>query len=110
MTTLLALAGSLGTAGLVYMLVILGRLSKRIGAVIKMPPLYRWQFVASGLVTFATAVSIIRVAVLADPATAPEWALTPALYLWLYHVPLALGASMGLATAWPYWSWLLREG
>ncbi len=92
------------------MLVILGRLSKRIGAVIKMPPIYRWQFVAAGLVGFATLVSVMRAAMLADPATTPDWALTPTLYLWLYHVPLALGASMGLATAWQYWSWQLREG
>lgn len=112
MTTLLSLGGSLGLAGVAYLLVILGLLSNRLGAVLKMPPRHRWFYVAAALVGLAWLTYVAEVAVGADPASAASMSSASAQLarLLLYHLPLAGGLTLGLATAWHYWAWLLRQG
>lgn len=110
MSMLLALAGAAGPLGLAYLLVILGRLSMRLGTVVKLPPIYRWQYLAAGLVGLAGVIELVRTAALHDPTGMPEWSRSAALVLWGTHVPFAAGAGLGLLAAWPYWGWLIRRG
>jgi hypothetical protein len=43
------------------------------------------------------------------PDSIPSVLNSPVFYLLLYHLPLALGLSLGLMITWHYWSWLLKE-
>lgn len=117
MTTLVSLGGSLGLAAIAYTLVVVGLLSNRLGAVLKMPPYYRWFYVGAGLVSLALVTYLVYVSLAADPAlrVAPQaqgasaTAGQAVALLLLYHLPLAFGLTVGVAVAWRYWSWLLRE-
>jgi hypothetical protein len=104
-------------AAIAYTLVVLGLLSNRLGAVLKMPPYYRWFYVGAGLVGLSLVTYLVHVSLAADPAlrAAPEAqsaaamaGLQVAIPL-LYHLPLAVGLTVGVVAAWRYWSWLLRE-
>jgi hypothetical protein len=112
MTTLLSLGGSLGLAAAAFLLVALGLLSSRLGAVLKMRPHHRWFYLAAALVGLAWLVYLAHLSLGADPATAPAMTsgLAQTLVLLLYHLPLAAGLTIGLAAAWRYWAWLLRQG
>ena len=92
------------------MLIILGQLSNRLGGVLRMPPYYRQFYVGAGLVGLALLDYLVSVSLAADPAGAPFSHLQslPATLL-LYHLPLALGLTIGLAAAWRYWARLLHE-
>ncbi len=83
----------------------------RLGAVLKMPPLYRRFYLGAGLVGFSLIAYVVFVSMAADPASAPQLHSDVAQAVWLlvYHLPLAAGLTVGLVTAWRYWSWLLRE-
>jgi hypothetical protein len=112
MTTLLSLGGSLGLLGVAYLLVVLGLLSSRLGAVLKMPPMYRWFYLGAALVGLAWLAYLARVSLAADPSQTASLA-SPAAEAWLlllYHLPLAAGLTIGLVVAWRYWAWLLNEG
>jgi hypothetical protein len=112
MASLLSLGGSLGAASAAFLLVILGVLSARLGAVLRLPPHYRWFYAAAALAAVACAASLAHAWLGADPAQA-AWLATPAaeiLMLFLDHLPLAVGLTVGLAVGWRYWSWLLGQG
>ena len=107
MTTILGLANEAGPVGLAFMLVVLGQLSRHLGEVVKMPPYYRLFYFAAGLVGWAVAVQIILVALNADPSS--QIAGMETLQLFAHHLPISAGMLLGVATAWRYWGWLLRE-
>ncbi len=112
MTTLLSLGGSLGLLAAAYLLVVLGLLSSRLGAVLKMPPAHRWFYLGAGLVGVAWLAYLVRVSLAADSslATVLHSPVAENLTFVLYHLPLAAGLTIGLGVAWRYWAWLLREG
>ena len=110
MTIVGAILGSLGLFSLLYALVILAQFSKKLGAVTKMRPLYRGYYVAACLVGLALVVRFIRTSVfMASPGSMSPILTEPLFYLFLYHLPLALGTTLGVILAWHYWSWLLKE-
>jgi hypothetical protein len=75
-----------------------------------MRPLYKSYYVAIGFVGVALVVHFIRASVFWAPTdTIPAMLSAPAFYLFLYHLPLAVGLSLGLGITWYYWSWLLKE-
>jgi len=105
-----AILGSIGLASLVYALLILAPFGRKLGAVTKMSPYYRGYYVAASLVSVALVIRIVRASVFWAPRDSIPSLLNSSLfYLFLYHLPLALGLCLGLLITWYYWSWLLKE-
>lgn len=105
-----AIVGSVGLVALFYTLVILAQFGRKLGAVTKMKPFYKGYYVAVALVGLALVVRFIRTSVFWAPhETIPALLNSPVFYLLLYHLPLAVGFSLGLGITWHYWSWLLKE-
>ena len=81
-----------------FALIVMGLLSQRLGAVTKMPPHYRWFYVAAGLLGVST---LIRLFALAEAYPAMGQ---------LYAMTFALGITLAVGVAWRYWGWLFGEG
>ena len=110
MNVLGAILGSLGLASLIVALLILGQFGRKLGAVTKMRAYYQGYYVATVLLTLALLCRIVRASVFWAPVDDIAPALnSPLLYLFLYHLPLAAGLTIGLVITWLYWSWLLKE-
>ncbi len=107
MTTLLGMGESLGLAGVAAVLAVLGLLSRRLGAVLKMPPAYRWAYAGAALVSLAAVSDLVRVAALAEEASFPAWVAGAGFLVGFVYLPLLLGLLAGLTVAWRYWRWLL---
>ncbi len=110
MIVLSGFIGIVGIASLLYAMGLLTQLSRKLGAVTKMPPYYRGYYaaIALGLLAFcARLVYISGRGNLDQPATA--WWGTSTFAVVAYYVPLALAITISLAVTWRYWSWLLRE-
>lgn len=110
MTVLISLLGCLGEAALIYVMIIFLRLSKKLGEVTKMPPLYRGFYLAIFFL-FVSAVTRFLSASLVStpPEDLPAWFLSPWFYLILHDGMLSLGLSVALPLVWRYWGWLVRE-
>jgi chromate transport protein ChrA len=105
-----AIVGTVGLISLIYVLLTLAQLGKKLGAVTKMRSTYRGYYVAVALVSLALVLRLVRASVFwADPDDLPAALSEPLLYLLLYHLPLAIGITIGLAITWYYWKWLLKE-
>jgi hypothetical protein len=106
------LVGTLGLASLVYGLLILNQLSRKLGAVTKMPPFFRGYYLAGVLVGLALLTRLVRTSLLSKPledSAQLAWLNSPLVDLLGYHLALALAMTISLAVTWRYWSWLLRE-
>jgi hypothetical protein len=105
-----AVLGSLGLASLIYALVILAQFGRKLGAVTKMKLYYKGYYIAASLVSVALVIRFVRASVFWAPeGSIPSLLTSPLFYLFLYHLPLAVGLCLGLAITWYYWSWLLKE-
>ncbi len=105
-----AILGSVGLFSILYALLILAQFGRKLGAVTKMKPFYRVYYVAACCVGLALVMRFIRTTVFWAPReTIPTLLNSATFYLILYHLPLAIGLSLGLAITWHYWSWLLKE-
>ena len=105
-----AILGSVGLASLVYALFILAQFGRKLGAVTKMKPYYKGYYVAGSLVSVALVVRFVRASVFWAPrGSIPSLLNSSIFYLFLYHLPLAIGLCLGLLITWHYWSWLLKE-
>lgn len=110
MNILSAILGSVGLAALLFTCVILAQFGRKLGAVTKMRPYYQGYYVAIGFLGLSFVVHFIRASVFwAPPETIPTLLNAPVFYLLFYHLPLAIGLSLGLGITWRYWSWLLKE-
>jgi hypothetical protein len=85
--TVFILLGSVGPLAICVALVVVGLLSSRLGAVTKMPPYYRWFFVAAGLVLVSVVTRLMLIKQLDDTL------------LLIYNLLLAAGVT--LALWWP---------
>lgn len=105
-----AIVGSAGLIALIFSLVILGQFGRKLGAVTKMPPYYRFYYLAVSLLAFALVSRFVRASVFWAPSETIAPILNePLLYFFGYHLPLAVGLTIGIAITWKYWSWLLKE-
>lgn len=105
-----AILGSLGLISLMYALLILAQLGKKLGAVTKMRAAYRGYYAAVALLGLSLVLRLLRASVFwARSEDLPPLLNEPLLYLLLYHLPLALGMTIGVAITWHYWNWLLKE-
>ncbi len=105
-----AILGSMCLVSLLYALLTLAQFGRKLGAVTKMKPFYKGYYVAASCVGLALIIRLVRVtAFWATEDRIPSMLDSSLFYLFLYHLPLAIGLSLGLAITWHYWSWLLKE-
>jgi len=110
MEVITAILGSVGLASVVFMLVILARFGRKLGAVTKMRPFYYGYYAAIGCLCLALLAHLIRASVFWAPIESVPAVLTdPIFYLFLHHLPIAIALSISLGVTWYYWSWLLKE-
>ncbi len=105
MMDLLALADTLsilGVGGVAVAMVVLGLLSKRMSETTGGDPHYRWFFAAALLLIVSAAARLVGRAVGTGGDADVVWAL-------LYDGLPALAVTIGVRTAWHYWSWMLAE-
>ncbi|RME99925.1 MAG: hypothetical protein D6768_14025 [Chloroflexi bacterium] len=95
--------GAVGTLAVIYLFYILARLSERLGSVERMPPIYRYYYVAAIFLAMALVTQFFA----AQATTSPSSFLTDTILLLGHHLPLAIGATIGLVVTWRYWSWLV---
>jgi hypothetical protein len=103
---MIALAGLLGAFGIGVMLIVVGLLSKRLGAATKAARRYYGFYAAAGFLFTSAAAQALNILLSFVPASAlldaPAWAF-------VYIGLPAIGVTVGLVYAWHYWSWLLAE-
>ncbi len=99
----------LGTLAVIYLLYILARLSERLGSVEKMAPLYRYYYAGAGFITIALVTQIVTARAELSSGSAPAWLFSTWFTLVLYHLPMAIGVTIGLLVSWRYWSWLITH-
>jgi hypothetical protein len=110
MNIISAIVSSVGPLSLLGMLLILAQFGRKLGAVTHMRPYYRGYYGAIALLGLALVMRLVRASVFwAPPGEIPELLNSALFYLVLYHIPLALGLTLGLGLTWYYWSWLLKE-
>ncbi len=109
MTILTMPAALAGYLAIVYLLYIFAILSRKLGAVTKMKPYYRWLYVALALVLVSLVCEWIALTVRTVPQAAPELFLSEWFYLAGHTVPLAVAAVLALIIVLRYWGWLFRE-
>lgn len=105
-----ALLGSAGLVGVLYAVMILMELSKRLGEVIRMPRIYRLFHLAALLIALAIGARLFWALGAIQTDAIPAWLHQPPLFYTLtYSLPLAFGVTLSLAVTWHYWGWLVRE-
>jgi hypothetical protein len=101
--------GVIGLAAVAYMLYILADLSRRLGAVTKMPAYYRGFYVAMGLLMISILARVTLNSVVLAPDLSTGIVSTPLFSLVAYHIPFVLAMVISVALAWRYWIWLFKE-
>ena len=109
MTATVSLLGTFGTLSIIALFYILAKLSERFGIVIKMPPLYRNYYVGMVILAIGYLTHLIVVIAILTLEQIPAWLISPWFLLLAYHLPLAIGLTIGLYITWRYWSWLVTE-
>jgi hypothetical protein len=109
MAAFLTLLSPAGTISVMFLFFILARLSEKLGAVTRMYAYYRWFWVGIGFLGIALISQLLRITVSLTRQTSYPLLNDPLFYLVTYHVPMAIGVTIGLAVTWRYWSWLLTE-
>ncbi len=109
LNNILTLLSASAPLALMLMLWVMAQISRRFGEVTHRPPLYRVFYVAMALMIFPLGVRLLAIGVADDQQA--DWGGN-SLEALLHDLPLALGISLGLFTAWRYWGWLVyaREG
>ena len=109
MAAFFTLLSPVGTISVMFLFFILARLSEKLGVVTRMPAYYRWFWVGIGFLGIALISQLMRITVSLTEQTSYPLLNAPLVYLVTYHVPMAIGVTIGLAVTWRYWSWLLTE-
>ena len=98
--------GLLGTFGILIMLVVMGLLSRRLGKATRARPYYLMFFAAAVITGISLIAHLVNLVIGATaeggPPSDPGWVL-------LINGLPALAVTLGLYSAWRYWSWLLAE-
>ena len=99
----------LGTISIIFLFFILARLSGKLGAVTRMLPYHRWFLAGQGFLGVALISQLLRISELLTRQASCLWSDMSLAYLITYHLPMAIGVTIGLVVTWRYWSWLLTE-
>ncbi len=105
MTILTIPAALVASIAIVFLLYIFAILSRKLGAVTKMKPLYRWLYVALVLVLISLACQWIAL----SPQTTADLLVSAGFYLVGHTVPLFIAVVLALIVVLRYWGWLFRE-
>jgi len=95
--------------GVIYLLYILSVLSRKLGGVTKMRPIYRGFYVAMGLIGLGVVSSWLLFTARVTPELLPAAWRDETLYLVIFNVALAVAVTLSLGVAWRYWGWLFKE-
>jgi len=107
---LMGLAGCVGEAGIIYALVILLRLSQKLGDVTKAKPYYRGYYVAMGVLVLALVMRLLAAIHATPPVpSGPSTLCGSGPYTLVHDVLFAVGLTIALPITFKYWGWLLRE-
>ncbi len=101
--SVLILLSTFGPVSIMIVMLVVGELSRRLGAVLKTGSTYRWFYVSAAIVFISVIVRLLSVGLTKEEFATSDgstWAL-------LYTVPLTSGVLVGLAAAWRYWGWLI---
>ena len=109
MTILTIPAALMASLAILYLLYIFAILSRKLGAVTKMKPYYRWLYVALALVLVSLLCEWLVLTLRTVPPLAPELILSDGFYLIGHTVPLTVAAVLALVIVLRYWGWLFRE-
>lgn len=104
-----AILGTFGTLSIIALLYILAKLSEKFGSVIKMSPIYRYYYLAIAFLVIAYITNWLVVRATLIPENTPAWLNAPWFLFLAYHLPRAIGVTIGLVLTWRYWSWLILE-
>jgi hypothetical protein len=102
-------AALVASIAIVYLLYIFATLSRKLGAVRKMKPYYRWLYAALTLILVALVCEWIVLMLRTAPQAAPDPILIEWFYLLGHTVPLFVAAVLALIIVLHYWGWLFRE-
>lgn len=100
MERLFASLSIFGPLSLASAMIVVARLSRRLGAVTGRPPLYRWMYVGA---TFVCLGVVFRLASVDEAGRLHDQAAL------VYDAPFLAGLIIALLVTWRYWGWLLYE-
>lgn len=100
------IAGLLGYLAMALALIVLGRLSQRLGEVTHAKPFYLGHYLAATLVICSI---MARFYFITRGQSSAQAANQNLVYTLLNDGLVALGITIGLIVTWHYWSWLLAE-
>lgn len=106
MIILLHSLGLLGMFAMGVALVVIGRLSRQLGAVTRARRHYRWHYVAALLVWCGV---LMRFSYIVQGNEALLALNQNVMYTLVSNGFPAVGVTIGLVVTWHYWSWLLAE-
>ncbi len=109
MTILTIPAALVAYVAMVYLLYIFATLSRKLGAVTKMKPYYRWLYVALALVIVSLTCEWVVLMLRTESQTAPDWLLSEWFYFAGHTLPLVAAAVLAFIIVLRYWGWLFRE-
>ena len=109
MTILTIPAILLSTAAIVYLVYIFVMLSRKLGAVTKMKPFYRWLYIAMALIAISFVSRWLMLTPYFLPETAPGMVSSEWFEMLGSTLPLIAAAGLALAVVLRYWGWLFRE-
>lgn len=91
-------------------------MSEKFGSVLKMPPLYKWFYVAQFFAGIAAFAHLTQASVFLTQG--PDTLPTRNLYLQpnsleftllFYHLPQVISVTIGVIITWKYWGWLITD-
>lgn len=106
---LISLLGTTNILAILILFYILARLSEKFGAVIKMPPLYRYYYMAALPILIGFGMQLYTAVAKSASTNTPKWLTEPWILLVVYYLPLSIGVTIGLFVTWRYWRWLITE-
>jgi len=104
-----AVLGSAGLMSAIYIILIMAKLSQKLGAVTKMRGYYRGFYISAIFLLVSLIAYFLKTSVLLASEQAPALLNNDWFYLLTYYLPLAVGTSVSLAITLRYWDWLLKE-
>ncbi len=99
--------GTLGIMSVFILLVILAKLSERLGSVERMSPLYRYYYIALIFLGIACVTNLLAASANLIFVNPSDWLNSPWVLLLAHYIPMTIGLTIGLVITWRYWSWLI---
>jgi hypothetical protein len=102
-------AALIGAIAVGYLLYIFAVLSRKLGAVTKAKPRYRWLYVSIAMVVVTAAIEWMVLSVHAASQNDPTLIVSEWFHLIGHTLPLLAAAMIALVVVIRYWGWLFRE-